>query len=209
MPKYYCDYCDIFLTHDSASVRKAHNTGWKHRMHVEHYYNSELDQSKVQSVIDNITQAYIEAGLPGFPELIQVGSNGQRSSAPFGQSHPGRSGGPPGQHRPPQPYHNSSGGPPRPPMHHSGPPGMRPPVGMFPPGQMPMGGPQGGFPPRPPLIPPHSHPMMRPPPAFHTNGSGDGASNTTTAINGVGPNQAASAAPRMHPDRMRLAGGCM
>uniref|UniRef100_A0A0K0EER8 Matrin-type domain-containing protein n=1 Tax=Strongyloides stercoralis TaxID=6248 RepID=A0A0K0EER8_STRER len=25
MPKYYCDYCDAYLTHDSPSVRKTHN----------------------------------------------------------------------------------------------------------------------------------------------------------------------------------------
>lgn len=25
MPRYYCDYCDVFLTHDSPSVRKQHN----------------------------------------------------------------------------------------------------------------------------------------------------------------------------------------
>jgi len=32
------DYCDIYLTHDSASVRKAHNEGWKHRLHVKNYF---------------------------------------------------------------------------------------------------------------------------------------------------------------------------
>lgn len=38
MPKFYCDYCDIFLTHDSPSVRKAHNTGWKHKINVREWY---------------------------------------------------------------------------------------------------------------------------------------------------------------------------
>lgn len=32
MPKYYCDYCDVFLTHDSPSVRKTHNGGRKHKV---------------------------------------------------------------------------------------------------------------------------------------------------------------------------------
>ncbi len=32
MPKYYCDYCDTFLTHDSPSVRKTHNGGRKHKV---------------------------------------------------------------------------------------------------------------------------------------------------------------------------------
>ena len=31
MPKYYCDYCDTYLTHDSPSVRKTHNGGRKHK----------------------------------------------------------------------------------------------------------------------------------------------------------------------------------
>lgn len=32
MPRYYCDYCDTYLTHDSASVRKQHNAGYKHKV---------------------------------------------------------------------------------------------------------------------------------------------------------------------------------
>ncbi|MCO5591762.1 hypothetical protein L7F22_045754 [Adiantum nelumboides] len=31
MPRYYCDYCDTYLTHDSPSVRKQHNAGYKHK----------------------------------------------------------------------------------------------------------------------------------------------------------------------------------
>jgi hypothetical protein len=38
MPKYYCDYCDIYLTHDSISVRNSHNSGWKHKQAVRDYY---------------------------------------------------------------------------------------------------------------------------------------------------------------------------
>ncbi len=34
MPRYYCDYCDVYLTHDSAAVRKAHNTGRKHKVRI-------------------------------------------------------------------------------------------------------------------------------------------------------------------------------
>ncbi|PIA15732.1 zf-U1-domain-containing protein [Coemansia reversa NRRL 1564] len=65
MPKYYCDYCDIFLTHDSASVRKAHNTGWKHINQVASYYR-ELDDDKTQEIIDRITEAY-----EGKPPIVQ------------------------------------------------------------------------------------------------------------------------------------------
>ncbi|CAM9237254.1 unnamed protein product, partial [Heterosigma akashiwo] len=38
MPRYYCDYCDTYLTHDSAQGRKQHNRGWKHRENVKQYY---------------------------------------------------------------------------------------------------------------------------------------------------------------------------
>ncbi|EEB95728.1 hypothetical protein MPER_05256 [Moniliophthora perniciosa FA553] len=57
MPKHYCDYCDVFLTHDSASVRKAHNSGKNHLANVKDYYAS-LGHDKAQSIIDQITSAY-------------------------------------------------------------------------------------------------------------------------------------------------------
>jgi U1 small nuclear ribonucleoprotein C len=39
MPRYYCDYCDTYLTHDSAPGRKQHMRGWKHRENVKLYYD--------------------------------------------------------------------------------------------------------------------------------------------------------------------------
>merc|ERR1712224_942178 len=38
MPKYYCEYCDAPLTHDSPAGRKQHNTGFKHKSNVRAYY---------------------------------------------------------------------------------------------------------------------------------------------------------------------------
>ncbi|OUS41999.1 U1 zinc finger-domain-containing protein, partial [Ostreococcus tauri] len=38
MPRFYCDYCDAFLTHDSSTVRKQHNSGFKHKANVRNYY---------------------------------------------------------------------------------------------------------------------------------------------------------------------------
>lgn len=38
MPKYFCDYCDAFLTHDSFKGRKQHQYGQKHRDNYRHYY---------------------------------------------------------------------------------------------------------------------------------------------------------------------------
>ena len=38
MPRYYCDYCDMYLSHDSAGGRKEHIRGWKHRDNVMAYF---------------------------------------------------------------------------------------------------------------------------------------------------------------------------
>merc|ERR1712110_334220 len=51
MPKYYCDYCDTFLTHDSPSVRKTHNAGRKHKDNVRTFYQEWLEK-QTQSLMD-------------------------------------------------------------------------------------------------------------------------------------------------------------
>lgn len=45
MPKYFCDYCDTYLTHDSPSVRKTHCAGRKHRENVKFYYEKWFEQN--------------------------------------------------------------------------------------------------------------------------------------------------------------------
>ncbi|KAJ7683996.1 U1 zinc finger-domain-containing protein [Mycena rosella] len=133
MPKHYCDYCDVFLTHDSTSVRKAHNSGRNHLSNVRDYYAS-LGHDKAQSIIDQITSAYESSGGP------PPGGFG------FGPQHLG--GPPPGYGAPmpgfggPMPPPGFAG--PRPPFPPNGfPPMMGAPP--FPPNGMPMG-PPGGFP---------------------------------------------------------------
>ena len=68
MPKYFCDYCDVYLTHDSMSVRKAHNSGRNHLRNFVDYYQ-QIGHEKAQTVIDSITSAYGDAGqqmpMPG------------------------------------------------------------------------------------------------------------------------------------------------
>jgi U1 small nuclear ribonucleoprotein C len=54
MPKYYCDYCDTFLTHDSPSVRKTHCTGRKHKDNVKFYYQKWMEE-QAQHLIDATT----------------------------------------------------------------------------------------------------------------------------------------------------------
>ncbi|XP_066321619.1 U1 small nuclear ribonucleoprotein C-2-like isoform X2 [Miscanthus floridulus] len=44
MPRYYCDYCDTYLIHDSPSVRKQHNAGYKHKQFEEQQTQSLIDQ---------------------------------------------------------------------------------------------------------------------------------------------------------------------
>ncbi|XP_059660562.1 U1 small nuclear ribonucleoprotein C-like [Cornus florida] len=51
MPRYYCDYCDTYLTHDSPSVRKQHNAGYKHKANVRTYYQ-QFEAQQNQSLVD-------------------------------------------------------------------------------------------------------------------------------------------------------------
>ncbi|GAA99021.1 hypothetical protein E5Q_05710 [Mixia osmundae IAM 14324] len=114
MPRHYCDYCDIFLTHDSRSVRHAHNSGRNHLTNVKDYYAS-LGTDDIQTMIDKILHA-IERGQPipgrpppppgmmGMPGLMApppsmrppMGMNGFGSSGPpAGYGAPMAGGGPP------------------------------------------------------------------------------------------------------------------
>ncbi|TFK55507.1 zf-U1-domain-containing protein [Heliocybe sulcata] len=224
MPKHYCDYCDVFLTHDSASVRKAHNSGRNHLANVRDYYAS-LGHDKAQSIIDQITAAYETSGGPP-PGGFGFGPQHLGPPAPFP--------GPPGFNGPPGGF----GGPPgfggrtlqitlvRLPMLSCS---ARPP---FPPGPgfPPMGGP--GAPPFPPSMPPG---MGGGPPSFPPNGQGapggpppfppnfqspppgqgpPGGNFNAPPFNGSGQSQGPPSASNLppgpggiHPDRLRMMNG--
>ncbi|KAF7253258.1 U1 small nuclear ribonucleoprotein C [Varanus komodoensis] len=49
--RFYCDYCDTYLTHDSPSVRKTHCSGRKHKENVKDYYQKWMEE-QAQSLID-------------------------------------------------------------------------------------------------------------------------------------------------------------
>ncbi|TKR72350.1 hypothetical protein L596_019815 [Steinernema carpocapsae] len=66
MPKYYCDYCDTFLTHDSPSVRKTHNGGRKHKENVRFFYQKFMEQ-QAQKLVDATTKAFAQGKLHGLP----------------------------------------------------------------------------------------------------------------------------------------------
>ncbi|XP_028632922.1 U1 small nuclear ribonucleoprotein C [Grammomys surdaster] len=142
MPKFYCDYCDTYLTHDSPSVRKTHCSGRKHKENVKDYYQKWMEE-QAQSLIDKTTAAFQQGKIP---------------PAPFSAPPPA------GAMIPPPP---SLPGPPRPgmmPAPHMGGPPMMPMMGPPPPGMMPVGPAPGMRPPmggHMPMMP--GPPMMRPP----------------------------------------------
>jgi len=97
MPKFFCDYCDVYLTHDSMSVRKAHNNGRNHLRNVQAYYE-QISSDQTQQVINSITDAYnlegqanplyqanLSGGFPGGPMAGMHGMGGP----PMGMGMPG------------------------------------------------------------------------------------------------------------------------
>lgn len=77
MPRYYCDYCDTYLTHDSAAVRKQHNSGFKHKANVRNYYMQFDDLHPSLALPPPAQQA--QGGLPPHlaPAQAPLTANGQ------------------------------------------------------------------------------------------------------------------------------------
>lgn len=72
MPKYYCDYCDTYLTHDSPSVRKTHCQGRKHKDNVKFYYQKWMED-QAQQLIDATTALYKAGKIAANPFSNQKG----------------------------------------------------------------------------------------------------------------------------------------
>jgi U1 small nuclear ribonucleoprotein C len=64
MPKYYCDYCDTYLTHDSPSVRKTHCQGRKHKENVRDYYQKWMEEQAQKLV--NIYSSHFRTPISFF-----------------------------------------------------------------------------------------------------------------------------------------------
>lgn len=147
MPKYYCDYCDTYLTHDSPSVRKTHCQGRKHKENVKFYYQKWMEE-QAQHLIDATTAAF---------------KAGKIASNPFAQNKQGAAIPPPTNLYPPRapgPVHPPTAGP-QPNLIPHGPRPVGPgPAPMAP--MAPMMGPPG---PMPPMMT-----GMRPPPPIGTMG---------------------------------------
>jgi U1 small nuclear ribonucleoprotein C len=71
MPRYYCDYCDTHLTHDSPSVRKQHCAGYKHKANVRQYYQ-QFEEQQTQSLIDQKVKEHLGQTAAAFAQQ-QVG----------------------------------------------------------------------------------------------------------------------------------------
>jgi U1 small nuclear ribonucleoprotein C len=135
MPRYYCDYCDTHLTHDSPSVRKQHCAGYKHKANVRQYYQ-QFEEQQTQSLIDQKVKEHLGQTAAALAQQ-QVGGAVYSHLATLQG----------GQYKP------SPGLLQRPPL-----PTMRPPVLAPPSGPSPGYAPVSGAPPsyRPPVAPPPS-----------------------------------------------------
>ena len=71
MGKYFCDYCDTYLTHDSPSVRKTHCAGRKHKDNVHIYYQGVVDDA-MQKMVDKTVSQFQNSRPAG--HLAQLGS---------------------------------------------------------------------------------------------------------------------------------------
>ena len=143
MPRYFCDYCDVYLTHDSAPGRKQHIRGWKHRENVKQYYEQYMKQFYEQNSGMGMTMPGMAMGSLG------ALTAGRAPMGLLGMQRPGVA--------PPLALMGAPGSIPRPPMGYPRPPlGVPPPMGSIPspprpPGFPPMGG-MPGMPPMPPVL---------------------------------------------------------
>ena len=44
MPKFYCEYCGIYLTQSSPTTRRQHASGKKHKQNKNDYYRTIMVQ---------------------------------------------------------------------------------------------------------------------------------------------------------------------
>ncbi|ODN72704.1 hypothetical protein L202_08143 [Cryptococcus amylolentus CBS 6039] len=197
MGKYYCDYCDIYLTHDSMNARKAHNTGRNHIANVRDYFAG-LGHNQAQSLIDQIIQQHESGVGRGMGAMGGLGGTGMRLGAGFMNPVGVPGGFPPPQTFPSFPPPGQTGTPPfRPPFPPTGTPTSLPP---FPPPGAGMTPPQYG-------TPNASAGAYGAPPAFvaqqgQQQGQGQGAQGGFTPAEGVPQGSGTG----IHPDRMRMLG---
>ncbi|KAK6454539.1 uncharacterized protein RJT20DRAFT_59303 [Scheffersomyces xylosifermentans] len=78
MPKYYCDYCKSYLTHDTMSVRKSHLMG---RNHIKYYCSYYEEQAKKTGIWNPEELAYevtfneLDRNAPGSKAVVKKKNN--------------------------------------------------------------------------------------------------------------------------------------
>ncbi|KAI2496621.1 U1 zinc finger [Fragilaria crotonensis] len=169
MPRFFDDYSNTYLTHDSAAGRKQQRRGWKFRENFKLHYEKNLDEWRSGPMgLASAQQAYLKSRPPDDPSIppLPEGWKEEFDDATHISYYVHKSGRRtwvrPG-FRPP-PSGGGGGGPPgfqgRPPMRQGPPPSMRPPMMGQGGGPPPIMG-QGGAP--PPMM---GHGGAPPPPNY-------------------------------------------
>ena len=73
MPKYFCEYCGIYLTHSNPRGRYQHSHGRKHIKNKLEYYSqflSENPENTNEQVLAITSKIY--KGLQQIPEMSQI-----------------------------------------------------------------------------------------------------------------------------------------
>jgi len=73
MPKYYCDYCDIYLTHSSAGGRRQHNSGRKHINNKIEYMTAHIRDKMLTPPIYPVPPHLVDAIRPNMPGRPMTG----------------------------------------------------------------------------------------------------------------------------------------
>ena len=86
MPKYFCEYCGIFLTHSSPWGRKQHSHGRKHVNNKIEYYSQfiyEFQQNKYKHMMELATSnsgPHLQQGMP--PRMMHPPMGGMPMNMP-------------------------------------------------------------------------------------------------------------------------------
>lgn len=79
MPKYYCDYCKSYLTHDTLSVRKSHLQGRNHIKLYCDYYELKAKESKIWNPLEVIYDITLDK-INNYENLLKGKSNHNKSN---------------------------------------------------------------------------------------------------------------------------------
>ncbi len=76
MPKYFCEYCGIYLTHSSPGGRKQHSHGRKHINNKIEYYSQFLYEFQ-QNTYSGLSKGGEQNNMPQqgkVPNVVNVGN---------------------------------------------------------------------------------------------------------------------------------------